>query len=170
MHTRYLLKINTFLLGTVMLFAFTGNRPEPVNFSGTWLLNEGKSELGQFGARSVGKQMVILQQPESTSFTITATDMSGAEITNTEVMSHDGKASESSAYGLGKKISTLKWADDGKTFTVTSQIVLERNGQSFEFSTIQVWSLDTDGKTLSLQTDLSMPQGEIRTKAVYDKQ
>jgi hypothetical protein len=34
----------------------------------------------------------------------------------------------------------------------------------------ETWSLAADGKTLSVQTSFSTPNGDITTKAVYDKQ
>ena len=114
--------------------------------------------------------MVITQKAGDISFTKTAASFSGETVTATEILTGDGKESESTVYGTAKKKSALQWSADGKTFQVVSSIVLERNGQSFTINTIETWRLEADGKTLVIQTQLTTPQGEITTKSAYDKQ
>lgn len=141
----------------------------PVNFSGTWKLNEGKSELGQFGARAAASKIVVDQKTESVSITTTATGFDGSEMTNTDVLS-EGKEVEGTGFGGAKRKSTLKWAADGQGFTINSNITFDQGGQSFEIQGKQVWSMNADGKNLTLSSTITTPQGEFSTKAVYDKQ
>lgn len=132
-------------------------------------MNEGKSELGQFGARGASGKVVIEQKADAVSFTKTSASFTGEEVTATETLTSNGKESETTVFGTAKKKSTLQWAADGKTFTITFSIVFERNGQSFNLNGIETWSLYAEGKSLSVQTALTTPQGDITTKAAYDK-
>jgi hypothetical protein len=149
-----------------ILFSFS---VAPINFSGSWSLNEGKSELGQFGGRGAASKMLVDQKADAVSITKTITSFNGDPATSTEVLT-EGKESETIVFGAAKKKSTLKWAADGQGFSISYSIAFDRNGQSFELRGVETWSLGADGKTLIMQTALTTPQGDVSTKAVYDKQ
>ncbi|MDB5209876.1 MAG: hypothetical protein JWQ30_703 [Sediminibacterium sp.] len=160
-------KFLSLLVVSALLFSFT----KPVyqtNFSGTWALNEGKSELGQFGGRGAASKIVVDQKADVVTTTRTITGFDGTTSDVTENLS-EGKESETTMFGTAKKKSVLKWAADGNTFTIASNTSIDRNGQSFEFKGSETWSLAADGKTLTLQNTFSSPNGDIITKAVYDK-
>jgi hypothetical protein len=162
-------KFFSLLVISAFLFSFT----KPVyqaNFSGSWTLNEGKSDLGQFGARGVSSKIVVDQKADGVTTTRSSTNFQGEAVTTTETLTNDGKESESTVFGAAKKKSTLKWAADGQTLTISYSIALDRGGQTMELKGSETWSLGADGKTLTMQTALSTPQGDISTKAVYDKQ
>jgi hypothetical protein len=162
-------RISSLLVVSAFVCAFT--QPAAVtNFSGTWALNEGKSELGQGGGRGVASKIVAEQKADAIGLTKTSKNFQGEEVTASETLSFDGKESESIVFGTAKKRSTLKWAADTQTFTISSTINVDRGGQSMEFKASETWSLAADGKTLSVQTSFSTPNGDITTKAVYDKQ
>ncbi len=170
MYTSYLKKYGSLLVVATFLCSFINFPVEPTNFSGTWTLNEGKSELGQFGARGVASKMVVEQKGEDVTITRTSSTFQGDEVTSTETLTADGKTTESTVFGSSKKKATLKWAADGKTFVITFSVALEMNGQSFDLSGTETWSLSDDGKSVSLKNALSTPQGDIETKVAYDKQ
>ncbi len=151
----------TLLAVSSVFFAFTIAQTD---YSGTWKLNEGKSELGQFGARSAASKIVIEQKTGAVTVTRTLATM---DVTESLV---EGKEVETTGFNNAKKKATLKWAGDGQTFVVNGVILLEMNGQSFELTTVENWSISADGKTLTLQTTVTTPQGEFSSKGVYDKQ
>ncbi len=170
MKTSALKKMASLLFLSVWLFSF---RPAPVfqtDFSGTWKLNESKSELGQFGARGVPSKMVIDQKTDVISFTRTAMNFQGEEATATEAMSFDGKESESLVFGTSKKKSTLKWATDSKDMVITSNIAFEMQGQSINISSVETWNLSADGKMITISSRINTPQGEIVIKSAFEKQ
>jgi hypothetical protein len=140
------------------------------NFSGTWVLNESKSEMGQFGGRGIARKIVVAQKADAVTFSKTATNFNNEEATTDETLTFDGKESETTVFGAAKKKSTLKWSADGSGFTVNYNIAFERNGQTFDLKGVETWSLGADGKTLLLQTTFTSPQGETITKVLYDKQ
>lgn len=162
-------KISSLLVVSTFMFAFT--QPAAItNFSGTWMLNESKSELGQFGGRAVASKIVAVQKADAIDLTKTAMNFQGDEVTSTETLSFDGKESETTVFGTAKKKSNLKWAADNQTFTVTYSINIDRGGQAIEFKGIETWSLAAEGKSITVQTSLTTPNGDITTKAAYDKQ
>jgi hypothetical protein len=162
-------KLLSLLVVSTLLFSFT----KPVfqtNFSGTWALNEGKSELGQFGARGAANKIIVDQKDGAVTVTRNATGFTGEATSSTEALATDGKEVETTVFNGAKKKSSLKWAADGQTFTITYGILFEANGQSFELKGTETWSLGADGKSITLQNAMTTPQGDITTKAVYDKQ
>ena len=169
MNSSFAKKIIGLLIVPVILFSFAF-LPDKANFSGSWSLNEGKSDLGQrgrFAARSIKSE----QKDDAITISKTSPGFNGgADVTTSETLSFDGKESETTAFGNSKKKSILKWADDGQSFTITSTTLFERDGQTTEIKSTETWSLTDGGKALSITTVSSSPRGEFTTKGVYDKQ
>ena len=140
---------------------------EMANFAGEWKLNEGKSELGEFGGRFAARSIKVEQKEDAITISKTAPGFNGEENTTTETLKFDGKESETTVFGNSKKKSTLKWSDDSQSFIISYSIMFERNGQTTELKGTETWSLK-DG-ALSLVTVSSSPRGENTTKAVYTK-
>jgi hypothetical protein len=154
------------LLAPALLSSFIAFT-EKANFSGEWKLNEGKSELGEFGGRFAARTIKVEQKEEAITISKTAPSFNGGDNTTTETLSFDGKESETTVFGNSKKKSTLKWSDDSQSFIISYSIAFERNGETSEFKGIETWSLK-DG-ALSLVTVSSSPRGENTTKAIYNK-
>jgi hypothetical protein len=161
-------RLSTLLIAPVFLFAFT-SKIDRTNFSGEWKLNESKSELGQFG-RFAPHTIKADQKDDAITISKMSTSFNGDDVTISETLSYDGKESETTIFGNSKKKSTLKWSDDGKTFTVNYTLLLDFNGQTNEVKGTETWALSDDGKTLTLQNNSSSSQGDLSTKAVYEKQ
>ena len=156
-------KFLSLLFVSVLLFSFT----KPVyqaNFSGTWALNEGKSDLGQFGARLAATKIVIDQKADGVTTTKTVNGQNG-EATITETLTNDGKEVETALSANAKKRSTLKWGADGNTFAVSYTLSF---GQG-EFKGSEDWSMSADGKTMTIKTTVNFNGNDVVTSAVYDK-
>lgn len=150
------------------LSAFT-LKADRANFSGEWKLNEGKSDLGQF-AQFATRVIKADQKDNAISISRTSPSFEGGDATSSETLSYDGKETETTVFGTAKRKSKAKWSDDGKTFTVSYTMVFDFNGENFEVKGTEAWTLSDDGKTLTTQITTSSPQGEMASKAVYDKQ
>jgi hypothetical protein len=137
------------------------------DFSGEWKLNESKSNLGQFGRAA--KKLKIQGNVESIAIQRALTNQAGEEVTTNEKLTFDDKESENTVFGNAKKKSKAKWSDDGKKLTVKSTITLDRNGETMEIKSTEVWSLSDDGKTLTIETESTSSFGTNNTKLVYDK-
>jgi CheY-specific phosphatase CheX len=168
MNTSVSKRIAAVFISSAFLFSFTTVTVK-VNFSGNWSLNEGKSELGDFG-RFVTRKIKTDQKDDAITITKTTPSFSGDDVTTTETLTFDGKTSESTVFGNSKKKSTAKWSDDGNMLTITYSIAFERNGQTFDITGTETWTLVNEGKSLSLQNSSTSPQGERTTKAIYDKE
>lgn len=151
----------------LMFMAFTGGIAANTDFSGEWKLNESKSNLGQFGRAA--KTLKIEGNVESVAIQRVSTNQAGEEMTSSEKLTFDDKESESTVFGTAKKKSKAKWSDDGKKLTVKSTIAFERNGETMEIKTTEVWSLSDDGKTLTIESTSESARGTNSTKLVYDK-
>ena len=161
-------KLFVLLLAPAFLFAFT-TKTYRSNFSGTWKLNESKSDLGpmaQFATRAIKTD----QKDDAISISRTAPGFDGGDETTSETLSFDGKEIESTVLGNNKRKASAKWSDDGNTLSVKYVLNLDFNGQAFEVKGTETWTLSSDGKTLTVQTNAASPQGDITAKAVYDKQ
>jgi hypothetical protein len=154
------------LIAPAFLVSFT-QPADRANFSGEWKLNEGKSELGDFGGRFAPRTIKVEQKDDAITISKTAPSFQGGENTTTETLSFDGKVSETTAFGNSTKKSTAAWSADGQTLTISYTIVFERDGQTSEFKGTETWTLK-DG-ALSLVTVSSSPRGENTMKAIYDK-
>jgi hypothetical protein len=157
-------KLLTLLVLSTLLFSFS----KPVyqaNFSGTWALNEGKSELGEFGTRVASTKIVIDQKTDGVTVTKSGTNFQGEPVSTTETLANDGKESESPGFGGSIRKSTLKWAADKESLTISYSFTFQSN----EFKGTEIWTISADGKTFTLQNSITTPQGDFVTKAVYDK-
>lgn len=153
------------LVATGILMSFTKTSYK-ANFSGSWSLNEGKSELGEMG-RFVARKIKAEQKDDAITISKSSTTPNGDEVTNTETLTFDGKASETTVFGSSKKKSTASWSGDGNTLTIDYTIAFERNGQTTNITGTETWTL-VDGK-LSVHVVSTSPMGERSYTAVYDK-
>jgi hypothetical protein len=160
-------KLFAVILASTAFFAF---RPAPTNFSGTWALNEGKSEFGQFGSRGAPSKIVVDQKVDAIAIDRTGSNFQGETVTSTESLGFDGKEVESTFLGSAKKKSSMKWAADQQSFTVGYNILFGQGDRTFELKGTETWTLSADGKTLTVANTGSTPQGEFSTKMAFDKQ
>jgi hypothetical protein len=161
-------KLLTLLISPSFLFAFT-TKMYRANFSGEWKLNESKSDLGQF-AQFATRAIKTDQKDNDITINRTAPGFDGGDVTTAETLSFDGKETETTVFGNSKRKATAKWSDDGNTLTVNYVLNLDFNGQTFDVKGNEIWTVSDDGKTLTVQTNASSPQGDLAAKAVYDKQ
>src|SRR5215831_674472 len=132
--------------------------PDRANFSGDWKLNEGKSELGDFGARFAPTAIKVDQKADAISIARTRPGFNGGDpVTTTISLTFDGRETESTGFGNSKTKSTAKWTDD-QTLVINSTTSGERNGQAFEIKGTETWTLK-DG-SLSIVSVSSSARGE----------
>jgi hypothetical protein len=161
-------KLSALLIASTVFLSFTV-LTDKANFSGNWALNEAKSELGQRGRAA--KTIKVEQKDNAITITRTTAGFNGGEdVTTTETLGFDGKEVQSTGFGNSTRKSTLAWAADGQTMTVNSNTSMERNGQTFEFSGKETWTLIDGGKSISIVTVVTSQRGESTVKAVYDKE
>ena len=154
-----------------LLVPFTTNaQGSKANFAGTWALNAEKSNFGDAqggGQRMGGGNFVAKQEANLLTVDRTRTGQDGQQVTTTSKYTLDGKVSvNTTARGESKSVAT--WAADGKTLTIVTTRSFERDGQTTEMKTTEIWSLPS-ATSLSIASTSSTPNGERKTTAVYDK-
>lgn len=142
----------------------------PVDFSGKWVLNTDKSELGgRPGGRRGGmaaSKMVVEQKDNKLVVESFRQNRDGEEVSTVYTYTLDGKECKNET-NFGTQVSMSEWSKDKKTLTVTSEMTMSRGDREFAIESTAVWSLEKD--TLTIVTTRSTPRGERTSKAVYDK-
>jgi len=126
------------------------------DFSGSWMLNVGKSQYGQFPAPEVMLRTVKMEGAQLTM----STYQKGAqgEVTSELKYTTDGKPSVN-----GTSTGTAAWYGD------TLVIESARESQGARLTQRDSWSLSGDGKTLTVTTKVKLPNGEFDVKQVFEK-
>jgi len=137
------------------------------DFSGTWMLNKEKSELGEGrGSRMAALKMVVTQSEENIKIETTLQGRDGQERVRTRELTLDGKEVTTSNE-RGETVSSAKV--DGETLLLTTLRKMERNGETFEMTSNQKWTLTAEN-VLTVNIKSESPRGERELKLVYDKQ
>src|SRR5437773_1394780 len=160
-------KLLGILIAPALFLSFT-TLPDHENFSGDWKLNEGKSDLGQFGPYAP-RSIKVNQTADSITISKTAASMSGEDVTISETLSYDGKETKTTVFGTSTRTASAKWSDDGQTLTISYDLMLDFNGQTTEIKGTEAWTLGDGGKTLVSQNNSSSSFGDIQAKGIYEK-
>jgi hypothetical protein len=162
-------KLMAVVILSAALVSFS-TKADRTNFSGSWALNEGKSDFGERGARFATKAIKVEQKDDAITIARTTPSFQGGDdVTTTETLGFDGKEVQGTGFGGSVRKAALKWATDGQSFSISSTTTGERNGQSFTFTGIETWTLGDGGKSLTVTAVRSSQQGEVTSKAAYDK-
>jgi hypothetical protein len=145
---------------SALISAQTGS----VNFSGTWAFNESKSSPSEGGFRFAPSQLVITQNGVDLSVESARSGPDGSDSKSTAKYTTDGKECSNTAFGDNVRKSVVKWSSDGKSLVFSHTMSFNGN----EMKTSETWKL-TDGKTLSVESSFTTPDGEMKSTNVYDK-
>ena len=139
------------------------------DFKGDWNYNEQKSKLAEGRFRMNAQKIKVTPEGESLAIERTSASPNGDNFVTTEKLTFDGKTAESTVFGTSKKKSTASWSSDGQTMTINSTMVFERDGNSTEIKTVEIWKLTEGGKALSIESTTTSPRGTTTNTFVYDK-
>ncbi len=159
-------------ISVVLLFSASvlSAQESPVNFTGEWVLNEDKSDLGGGtsgrGRRMIVSKMVVEQKDNKLVVEAFRTNRDGEEVSTASTYTLDGKECTNTTE-FSTSVSVAEWSEDGKTLTISSTITFSRSGQEYTMESTGIWSLDK--QTLSVETTRSTSRGERTSKGVYDK-
>lgn len=141
----------------------------PVDFSGTWVLNEEKCVLDNFGVGNQAYKMEITQKENSLGvrrhFIVEWADDRIAE----ETLTLDGKEIKSEFFN-SPRVATVNWSAGGEALLVESRVTFNRRGQISEMVTRETWSVRERGQILSIQQVSSSFRGERKITLVFEKQ
>jgi len=155
----------------VMMPFYSGAQTSKTSFSGAWVFNAEKSVMGepsQGGGQRMGvANLAVTQDANLLSVERTRTGQDGQPVTTTSKYTLDGKESINTSQ-RGDSKSVASWSADGKSLTIVTKRTFERDGQTMEMTSTEVWNL-TNTTTLSIAATMNTPGGERKTTAVYDK-
>jgi hypothetical protein len=162
----------------VSSYRLTNAAANRADFSGKWKLNELKSErVGNFPICIFGeedhvssKTMKIAEHAGFLTLDITSPSIDGELVPRQEKLTFDDKGSEALVVGSPREKSTARWSDDGQTMKVFSARTFNTNGEEADIKVTEVWTLINDGRSISVQVNVSSPSGENTMMLVYDKQ
>jgi hypothetical protein len=131
------------------------------NLSGEWKLNLAKSDYGKFPT----PLSVTRKIDHNNSKLIFTTTQKGAqgEVTSKLAYTTDGKESVNEVAG-GESKGTAQWIGG---------ILIIESSRVFQGATLkqkEIWRLSSEGKVLTIDSHVSIPNGEFDVKQVFDKQ
>jgi hypothetical protein len=136
------------------------------DFSGKWKLNEEQSEIGE-GRFRPSMTLEVKQDKVNLEVIRVRTGRDGEERSMESVYSLNG---EETTNGNENRttVSTAIWSEDGKSLVIHSKRSFTREGQTFEFETVETWMLGEGGKILTIQSKTSSSWGETSAKLLYN--
>ncbi|NMC41888.1 MAG: hypothetical protein GYA43_12095 [Bacteroidales bacterium] len=157
------------LVAAFILLTGIQGKAQGVNFSGTWTFNESKSPASEGGFRFAPSKLVITQSGNDLTVQRTSPGMDGGEMTTTDKFTLDGKECINTMFGDNKRKTVVKWSADSKSLIFSHSMSFEMDGQSMQFNSTENWKLNEADKTLSVETLMTTPNGEMKTTNVYDR-
>ena len=158
-----LFMVGILLLGAVAVMA----QDVKVNFSGEWVLNTDKSEMGEGRGRGRGaSKMVVVQEGNKLMKESYRQNRDGEEVKTESVYTLDGKDCENESR-FGTAISFTEWSKDCKTLTIETETNVSRGDMEFTMESYEDWSLKDN--TLIIERTMSSPRGDRESTMVYDK-
>lgn len=148
-----------FIIALVFLSATAfGQKP---NFSGSWELNEDKSELGyEF---SLAPKTMTVEHTKKTLDVTNVSEWDGQEVESKAHYTLDGEISENPGLMDSVTKSTANFDKKAKTL----KIVTDGTAQGMDYTLIQVMSMK-DGQ-LVVESEASSDMGEMFETFVFDK-
>ena len=143
------------------LLAGTPIRAAAPNLAGEWKLNLAKSDYGKFPAPS-SMTRKIAHNGAKLVFSTTQKGAQG-EVTSNLVYTTDGKEVINQVSG-GESKGTAQWIGD------KLMIDSSRELQGATLKQKDIWTLSPDGKMLTVDSHVSIPNGEFDVKQIFDKQ
>jgi hypothetical protein len=157
-----------FYLLAIAALVYAGEKG--VDFSGVWKLNEAKSNLGDDNRRRPDLKLTIKQDDNTLTVDRVRQNRSGEEVATTEKLTLDGKECKNIGARDREIVSVVNWKEDKKGLVIKSTSSFEREGETFEIKTDEIWTLSEDGKILTIDYTSTSPRGERKALQVYDKQ
>jgi hypothetical protein len=148
-------------VGLVAMVLLAGVAQAGPNLSGEWKLDVGKSNYGKFPA-PLGATRKIVHVDPKISMTTTQKSPQG-DIVSQLNYTTDGKESVNKAQN-GESKGTAQWIGD------KLMIDSSREVQGATLKQKDIWTLSPDGKTLTIDSHVSLPNGEFDVKQVFEKQ
>lgn len=162
-----MIKQHWFIVLFLILSGICLHAAEATNYSGTWILDESKIESGEQGPRMAAKKLTITQDQKQLIIERFISSQFRGDFTSTDSVTLDGKETVNKS-DFGDRKMTATWSKDNKVLTIKSVMDMNRNGQSFQINSTEIWTLTQDGKVLQIDQTRVSPRGEGKNVLYYN--
>jgi hypothetical protein len=160
-------KRHWFIVMFLILFGICLHAGEVTNFSGIWILDESKIESGQQGPRMAAKKLTITQDENQLTIERFISSQFRGDFTSNDTVTLDGKETVNKSE-FGDRTLTASWSEDNKVITIKSVMEMNREGQTFQINSTEIWTLMQDGKILKIDQIRVSPRGERKSVLYYN--
>jgi hypothetical protein len=141
--------------------------PAPADFSGTWVLDEDRSDFGKNGSGMAPARLDVSEHGNELEIKTTrVVEYADDEVTD-EKLTLDGAESQSQFMG-SPRVTKARISASGDQITLESVVTFTWGGGSKRTSK-DVWRLLDGGKTLSIQSHTSSFRGEQDQTMIFEK-
>ncbi len=153
----------TLIFSLVLVLAIAGIVfAQSADFSGTWVLDYAKSDLGSpMASKMQARKIVLVIKQTANQLSI---ERSMGDRKETAVFKLDGSESVNPLPGGGKMSTWTKWS--GATLVAKSTSVI--GGSNVEVNDLR--SLSANGRIMTLQVTRTTPRGVTKQTLIYNKQ
>lgn len=157
-----ILFLGVFMLSVSAVFA------QNTNYSGSWTLNAGKSQIPDTGFRRGATKITVTQDNLVLNTERLSKGRDGEDRVTKEKLTLDGKQCENVAFMDRIRKSVATWSADGKVLTIKSSMTFDMNGESREMKSTEIWKLSDDKSVLTIESVSDGRDGEVKSTLVYD--
>ena len=155
------------LCSVFIAFSALAMTAENINFAGDWTLNNEKSNFGTSEFRNAANKLKITQDATKIVIERSGARRNGEAYTYSETITLDGKESENTVNQGRVRKSTATWSADGKGLTINSTSSFERNGETMQVKSVEVFTLADN--VLTVDVTSTSQRGEMKNKLIYEK-
>jgi hypothetical protein len=152
------------IISLALVFAAAGFAYAQTDFTGTWVLDFAKSDMGTgsaAGKRTPVRPVVIVIKQTTNLLTI---ERSAGNRKETAVYKLDGSESINTLPSSAEARTRMKWAGDTLVAKTTSNV----GGMNTEMTDLR--SLDASGRVMTVKVARTTPRGVVNSTLIYNKQ
>ena len=142
--------------------------PAPLDVTGSWVLDEDRSEFGRMGAGSAPARLELVQKGlEVTVRTTRVVEYADDQVTE-EKMLLDGSESKSE-FMNSPRVSTARLSAAGDALEVNSVVTFTWGAPGTKMTTAETWKLENGGNRLVIRRHVSSSRGEQDLVLVFER-
>jgi len=144
---------------------------KPVSFSGQWVFNEDASTLDNSGTGSLPYQLEVTQNDNDLDVKRTMVSEYSDNTVMDEQLTLDGNAKALKApFGNAPRMVTAHQSANGDTLFIDSKMILNFGGRTNEWTTDEAWTIENNGKILSIKQSSNSFRSKRTITAIYNKE
>jgi hypothetical protein len=138
-------------------------------FSGTWIFNEDKSALDNFGAGNLPYKMAIRHTDNKLEIQRTFIVEYADDRMTDEILSLDGSEVKSEFWN-SPRVTTAQLTPGGDSVEINSTVTFTRGDRTFEMVTIEIWNLIEQTNILAIKQKSVSFRGEREIIMIYERE